>query len=416
MKHIVQLGVHYEETPIKIRESIAFATNDMEKGLFTLHDESSIDEVVLIQTCNRTEIYLMTDNVFDAVQAVRLFLERAFELKDLNLTQFLKQRIDDEAITHLFRTVAGLDSLVVGETEILGQVKDAFLLSQGLACTGKYFNELFKRAIAFAKKMHTETALGEQARSVSYVAVNYVREHYDLFNQKVMVIGAGQTGERLLKNLSELKDLQIFLVNRSEKRGELLANNYQVHYQSMDKLPNLLSEVEFIFSATAASEKMITKEMVTSLEDDIGEKIFVDLAMPRDIDVEIDKIKGCHVINLESFREMIATNDQKRQEIARMVNTHIEPEVAAFQNWISEQEAVPIISALMEKSDFIQRTTMESIERKIPSLDLHDKKVIQKHTKSIIHQLLKDPIAQAKRMSQSQIDLETFEQIFGLRK
>src|SRR5699024_5776500 len=204
----------------------------------------SIDELVLIQTCNRTDIYLMTGDVMAAVEAVRLFLERAFELKNLDLTQFLRRRIDDEAMTHLFRTVVGLDSMVVGETEILGQVKDAFLLSQGLGCTDKYFNELFKRAIAFAKKMHTETALGEQARSVSYVAVNHVKANYNLSNQKVAVIGAGETGERLLKNLTVFPDLQITLVNRSEKRGQLLANNYQVDYQNMDQLEKVLAETD----------------------------------------------------------------------------------------------------------------------------------------------------------------------------
>src|SRR5699024_9257132 len=142
------------------------------------------------------------------------------------------------------------------------------------------------------------------------------------------------------------------------------------------------------------------------------EKVFVDLAMPRDIDVQIDNIAGYHVVNLDSFREMISNNDKKRLAIAEEIKAHIIPEVTAFQNWISEQEAVPIISALMEKSELIHRTTMASIERKIPSLDNHDKKVIQKHTKSIIHQLLKDPIEQAKRMSQSQMDLQAFEDIF----
>lgn len=420
--HIIKVGLDYRTAPVEIREKLSFSEDTVEKAMIALNKEKSILENVIISTCNRTEIYIVADQLHTGRYYVKNFLHDWFEEKDDIFLPYL-QIIDKEpAVEHLFRLVAGLDSMVLGETQILGQVRDAFMLAQKAHTTGTVFNELFKRAITFAKKAHKETAIGEHAVSISYAAVKLAEQTLgSLENKDIAILGTGKMGTLALKNAQASYCRNIYILNRTfEKAEQLAAGDERVQARPIEELDEVLQNVELVITSTGASGVVITKadiERAQQKRKTTKDLHLIDIAVPRDIASDVRELENIHLFDVDSLQNIVDENLDARETAAAEIKMMVEKEIIEFYEWIQMLGIVPIISALRQKALDIQEVTLESIERKIPDLTTREKKVLNKHTKSIVNQLLKEPIKQAKELASSEASQESlslFIDIFGI--
>ncbi|MED1507939.1 MULTISPECIES: glutamyl-tRNA reductase [Bacillus] len=400
--HILVVSVNYRTAPVEFREKLTFQAAELEQAMTTLQNQKSVLENVIVSTCNRTEIYAVVDQLHTGRYYIKKFLADWFQLEIEEVAPYLTIFEQDGAIDHLFRVTCGLDSMVVGETQILGQIKDSFLEAQQVKATGTIFNELFKQVVTLAKRAHSETTIGGSAMSVSYAAVELGKKIFgDLTDCHVLILGAGKMGELALQNLYGSGARKVTVMNRTLTKAEVMAEKYMGHAKPLSELQCALLEADILISSTGASEYVITKEMMTKVERmRSGRPLFmVDIAVPRDIDPAIDELEGSFLYDIDDLQGVVEANRAERLKEAEKIQFMIEEEMVLFKTWLSTLGVVPLISALRDKALAIQSDTMESLERKIPNLSDREKKVISKHTKSIINQLLKDPILVAKELA-----------------
>ena len=418
--HILVVSVNYRTAPVEYREKLTFQAAELERAMTTLQNQKSVLENVIVSTCNRTEIYAVVDQLHTGRYYIKKFLADWFQLEIEEVAPYLTIFEQDGAIDHLFRVTCGLDSMVVGETQILGQIKDSFLEAQQVKATGTIFNELFKQVITLAKRAHSETTIGESAMSVSYAAVELGKKIFgELTDCHVLILGAGKMGELALQNLYGSGARKVTVMNRTLSKAEIMAEKYMGHAKPLSELQCALLEADILISSTGASDYVITKEMMTKVEKmRSGRPLFmVDIAVPRDIDPAIDELEGSFLYDIDDLQGVVEANRAERLKEAEKIQFMIEEEIVLFKTWLSTLGVVPLISALRDKALAIQSETMESLERKIPNLSDRERKVISKHTKSIINQLLKDPILVAKEIAAEEgadEKLALFAKIFDL--
>ena len=418
--HILVVSVNYRTAPVEFREKLTFQAAELERAMTTLQNQKSVLENVIVSTCNRTEIYAVVDQLHTGRYYIKKFLADWFQLEIEEVAPYLTIFEQDGAIDHLFRVTCGLDSMVVGETQILGQIKDSFLEAQQVKATGTIFNELFKQVITLAKRAHSETTIGESAMSVSYAAVELGKKIFgELTDCHVLILGAGKMGELALQNLYGSGARKVTVMNRTLSKAEIMAEKYMGHAKPLSELQCALLEADILISSTGASDYVITKEMMTKVEKmRSGRPLFmVDIAVPRDIDPAIDELEGSFLYDIDDLQGVVEANRAERLKEAEKIQFMIEEEIVVFKTWLSTLGVVPLISALRDKALAIQSETMESLERKIPNLSDRERKVISKHTKSIINQLLKDPILVAKEIAAEEgasEKLALFAKIFDL--
>ncbi|GAB6554147.1 MULTISPECIES: glutamyl-tRNA reductase [Bacillus] len=418
--HILVVSVNYRTAPVEFREKLTFQAAELEQAMTTLQNQKSVLENVIVSTCNRTEIYAVVDQLHTGRYYIKKFLADWFQLEIEEVAPYLTIFEQDGAIDHLFRVTCGLDSMVVGETQILGQIKDSFLEAQQVKATGTIFNELFKQVVTLAKRAHSETTIGESAMSVSYAAVELGKKIFgELTDCHVLILGAGKMGELALQNLYGSGARKVTVMNRTFTKAEVMAEKYMGHAKPLSELQCALLEADILISSTGASEYVITKEMMAKVEKmRSGRPLFmVDIAVPRDIDPAIDELEGSFLYDIDDLQGVVEANRAERLKEAEKIQFMIEEEIVLFKTWLSTLGVVPLIAALRDKALAIQSETMESLERKIPNLSDRERKVISKHTKSIINQLLKDPILVAKEIAAEEgadEKLALFAKIFDL--
>lgn len=418
--HILQVGFNYKTTPVEIREKVAFSEQMIEEAMLVLNEQKSILENVIISTCNRTEIYAVVDQLHTGKYYIKRFLADWFNLEIEDFSPYLEILENDDAIEHLFRVSVGLNSMVLGETQILGQVRDAFLIAQKIKTTGTIFNELFKQAITFAKRSHKETAIGEHAVSVSYAAVQLAKKIFGQIEDKhVVIYGAGEMGELAVKNLHGSGVSNITVVNRTLERAEDLARKFNAKAVAADELAKVMTHVDILISSTASKEVVLTKDDLIPIQKlRKGKPLFlVDIAVPRDLDPKISELDSVFLYDIDDLQHIVDENLAEREEAALTIEQGLAKEINDFKEWVTTLGVVPVIAALREKALSIQSETLKSINRKIPDLTEREQRVLSKHTKSIVNQMLKDPIIQAKEMAgreNSDELLALFIDIFGI--
>ncbi|MFP3323703.1 glutamyl-tRNA reductase [Planococcus sp. SIMBA_160] len=420
--HTLVVGVNYRSAPVSIREKLSFIESELPQAMQALQQQKSILENVIVSTCNRTEIYAVVDQLHTGRFYVKQFLASYFDIPMEQFSQYLFLHEQDEAIDHLFRVTAGIDSMVLGETQILGQVKSSFLAGQEIGTTGTVFNQLFKQAVTLAKRAHSETAIGENAVSVSYAAVELGKKIFgSLKNKHVVILGAGKMGELAIKNLQGSGADRITVINRTFEKAEVLADKFGGTAKPLNQLQCALLEADILISSTGSTDFVIDLELMQYVEKlRKGKPLFmVDIAVPRDMDPRIGDLQNVFLYDIDDMQGIVEANLAERERAAKQIAVMIEQEAEQFNDWLGTLGVVPVISALREKALGIQAETMESIENKMPDLTDREKKILNKHTKSIINQLLKEPILQAKEMGtakKSREQLEMFMQIFGIEE
>ncbi|WP_085509027.1 glutamyl-tRNA reductase [Thalassobacillus devorans] len=420
--HILVVGVNYKTAPVEVREKLTFSENRISDAMVELNQRKSVLENVIISTCNRTEIYAVVDQLHTGRYYIKQFLSDWFEVEKETFSPYLSIYEGDGAMEHLLRVTCGLDSMVLGETQILGQMKQAFLQGQDAKTTGTIFNQLFKQAVTLAKRSHKETEIGENAVSVSYAAVELARKIFgDLVNKHVVILGAGKMGELAAKNLQGSGVKQVTVINRTLAKAQVVADQFNGEAKTIDDLSKILKDADILISSTGSKEYVITQEVMAPIQKARkGKPLFlVDIAVPRDLDPSMESLESVFLYDIDDLQGIVDANLAARQKAAEVIEIMIEEEIIAFKEWLQTIGVVPVISALRNKALSIQSETMKSIERKMPDLTEREKKVLNKHTKSIINQMLKEPILQAKELAaQPDADesLQLFMQIFGIEE
>ncbi|MEK4885571.1 glutamyl-tRNA reductase [Bacillus sp. FSL W8-0223] len=420
--HIIVAGLHYKTAPVEIRERLTFDANDLDEALRTLKNKKSILESVILSTCNRTEIYAVVDQIHTGRYYIKEFLSEWFHIEMDEFAPFLFVYEEADAVEHLFKVTCGLDSMIVGETQILGQVRDSFMQAQRSEATGTIFNQLFKQAVTLAKKAHSKTEIGANAVSVSYAAVELAKKIFGNLNGKhVLILGAGKMGELALKNLQGSGATKVTVINRTFEKAASLAERFSGTAKELRELQCALLEADILISSTGSNDFVISKDMMSGVVNlRKGRPLFmVDIAVPRDIDPEIHELENVFLYDIDDLEGIVEANMAERKKAAEKIMIMIEEEISEFHEWLNMLGVVPVIAALRKKALAIQAETMKSLDRKLPDLTDRERKIINKHTKSIINQLLKDPILQAKELAGqkgAKEKLEFFTKIFNIEE
>lgn len=364
--HILTLGLNHETAPIEIRERAAVTADHLEEALHDLIARPGIGEAALLSTCNRTEIYCRQDNQ-DAGQ-LKKWISQYHDWPEDDVSKYLYVHPNRDAVRHAYRVAAGLDSMVLGESQILGQMKSAFAIAHKIGTTGKILNRLFQSSFSVAKNIRTNTGVGTSAVSVAYAAVLLARQIFDsLEDQSVMLIGAGETIELVGKHLVEKGVKNILVANRTIERGERLANELNGRAIALDELAEDLPHCDILISSTASTLPLIGKGLVeTSLKARKNKPMFmVDLAVPRDIEEQVNELQNVFLYTVDDLNQIIETNLASRREAASEAQEIVESQSDEFMEWLGSLNSVPTIRALRDHVDQLTEVELEKAFRLI---------------------------------------------------
>lgn len=415
--HIVVIGLNYRTAPVEIRERFAIAPERLPDAVREMKAWKSVLECVIVATCNRTELYAVVDRDNWCHKHVRDFMESWFEVPREEFAPYLYVHEDDEAKRHLFRVVSGLDSMVIGETQILGQVRDAFFLAQSERTTGTIFNMLFKQAITMAKRAHTDTGIGENAVSVSYAAVELGKRIFGSFrNKNVLIVGAGKMSELTAKHLRANGAGDIQVTNRTFARAAELADRFGGQAYPFEELTQLIRGADVVITSTGSAQTILTKAQVEeAMRGRASRPLFlIDIAVPRDLDPDIHEVSNVYLYDIDDLEGIVEANMELRRQHSMQIEAMIADELRTFDQWYRSLGVGPVIRALQEKASDIHRDTMESMRNKLPDLTERELKIIHKLTKSMLNQMMHDPIQRVKEMAPERNGDEALEYVSKL--
>ena len=400
--HIIALSLNYKNASVEDREKVTFQDDEVVEALHALRDQKSILEATLLSTCNRTELYVVSDQEHTGAYYTRKFLAEWFDVDYDTIKGMTELKVAEEAVEHLFKVTAGLDSIVLGETQILGQIREAFLIAQEEHTTGTIFNKLFKEAITVAKRGHSETDISKNAVSMSYAAVELAKKIFaNVKKSKVLVIGAGEMAEESLLNLTSNGIEDLVVVNRSIDKAQVLADKFKGRATLLANLEEELLDADIVISSTSSNTYVIDKEMMYRVSAKRGKEslIMIDIAMPRDIDPAISESDTIYIYNVDDLQGLVDANLKTREKEAEKIMNMIDGSRDDFEEWLNVQGVVPVIQAMRTKALDIHSSTFESLERKLPDMSERERTVVSKHMKSIINQMLRDPIIFTKEIA-----------------
>jgi glutamyl-tRNA reductase len=420
--HILVVGLNHRTAPVEVRERFTVKEHNLSAALDALKQTKTILECVIVSTCNRTEIYAVVDRLHLCGHYIRSFMETWFDTPREQFAEYVYIHEDQAAIEHLFKVTSGLDSMIIGETQILGQVRDSFLLAQNRKATGTLFNMLFKQAITLAKRAHSETSIADNAVSVSYAAVELGKRIFGHFQEKtVLIIGAGKMSELTVKHLHAGGASKVYVANRTYERALELAQKFSGTACTLDQVHDIMNDVDIVISSTGAAEPVLTRPQVENIMRNRKSRplFMIDIAVPRDLDPAISELRNVFLFDIDDLEGIVESNLEQRRKDAAKIEQMIAQEMTAFGHWYKTLGVSPMIRALQEKSALIHEETMDNLLKKLPDLDEREIKVIRKLTKSMINQMNHDPILRIKEMAgekQGETALQMFSSIFALEE
>ena len=398
--HLVLVGLSHKTAPVAIREKLTFPADVQPHALSTLMSAPLISEAVILSTCNRTEVYAVAGDSDAGVDAVIEFLASYHGLDKHELTRYLYIVTAEAVVRHLFRVVASLDSMVVGEAQILGQTKAAYDHAQCAGSTGRALNKLFRQSFELGKRVRTETAIGESAVSISYAAVELAKKVFDtLDGRTVLVLGAGEMSELTLKHLVANGVSRVLVANRTFERAEDIAARFNGTAIPYERFYDSIRDTDIVISSTAATGYVITKEALAPAAKNRPRPLFlIDIAVPRDIDPAVNDLSNVFLYDIDNLSGVVEANLEERMTEARRAEGIIDEEIAAFYSWVESMEVVPTVTAIRAKAEVIRQ--ME-LEKALKRLDLSDKerKTVEALTCAIVNKMLHGPTARLKKLS-----------------
>jgi glutamyl-tRNA reductase len=419
MVEIVLLGINHKTAPVEVRECIAFSAEESTTAQQVLHRKPFIKEVLLFSTCNRVEVLLVTDDKPQAIAATKKFIA---EFNKIPLKQFdsaLYCHAGDEAVRHVYRVAASLDSMVVGEPQILGQIKDAYRSATSIKTSGVILNRLLHRTFFVAKRIRTETGIGDRAVSISYAAVELARKIFGaLEGKKVLLIGAGEMAELAVEHLIRNRADDIYVANRTFENGVALARKFNGKAIRFEEIDDSLQSVDIIISSTGATDFVITREQVKkSIRIRRNRPLFfIDIAVPRDIDPKINRLTNSYVYDIDDLKGIIDENIDDRNKEAVKAERIVDEAVIRYREWFDGLDIVPTIVALRKKLESIAEA---EIKKTLHSSQIPDATApaIYRMTNSLINKILHDPTVFLKKdgmQNDKSLYIDTVRKLFKL--
>lgn len=392
-KEIVLIGVNHKTAPVSVREKIALA-NNYEAALERLGTDVGCEEYYLLSTCNRVEVIVChehNESIEDEI--INFLFEGRLNIDDCR--QYLYIYKGMEAVKHLFIVAASLDSMVVGEAQILGQLKDAYRHASTTGCTGLMLNRLLHKSFSVAKRVRTETGIGASAVSISYAAVQLARKIFGtLDNKKVMLIGAGEMAELAAEHLVGQGVTSVVVANRTLTRAVDLAAKFNGSAISMDDLAVQLAEVDIIISSTGAQHIVIEKKDVQGVMRSRRNRplFFIDIAVPRDLDPELNDLENVYLYDIDDLSSVVEVNKTARDQEALKAGCIVEEELVKFQTWMQDLVMTPTIQGLRNKISTIIEEELSRTMPRLTDIDGKQKKSIEKMALAIGSKIIHDPL------------------------
>jgi glutamyl-tRNA reductase len=416
---LLALGVSHKTAPVALRERLALSEGQATGFLAELLAHAEIREAVAISTCNRTELYMVVGNAVEAETVALSALARQAELRPTELLGKLYAHRDEDVVRHLFAVAAGLDSMIVGEAEVQGQVKRAYELALVEGTTGPVSNRLFRDALGAGKRVRTETAIGRSHVSVSSVAVDLARGVLgELASRRVLIVGAGENGELTASALNRAGAHTVFVANRRYDRAIGLAQRFGGTAARFDDLPAQLVEADIVVSCTSSPHQIVGREeMAVVAEQRRGRPLLmIDIAVPRDIDPLVRELSGLTLYDMDDLQRESARNASGREAEATRAWTVVDDEARRFAQWLASLDVVPTIAALHERADEIVSQVLSENERRWVSLSDEDRERVEALARAVASRLLHEPTLRLKGSvgDGSYAYLQALRELFGI--
>ena len=428
--HIAVVGLSHRTAPVEVREKLSIPEQTMEESLQNLRGHDQVLEASILSTCNRLEIYTLVRNPELGISAVREFLSGHSGLDTGDLKPHLFTFHHEDAIGHLMRVAAGLDSLVLGEGQILSQVKKMMRLGQEHKSLGPILNRLLTQAVSTGKRVRSETNLGTGAVSISSAAVELaqlklgqsrgVDDLFTLKDEQVAVVGAGRMSRLLLQHLKAKGASGVVVLNRTVSHAQALAADFPdlpVQCRPLEDLDHCLSTCSLVFTSTAADDPIIDASRLQQLNRRSSLRL-VDIGVPRNIDADVDGISGVEAYDVDDLKEVVERNQEARQQVAREAQGLLDEEARLFLEWWDSLEAVPTINRLRSSLESIRSEELQkALSRMGPDFSARERKVVEALSKGIINKILHTPVTSLRapqQRSERQNALLVVERLFDL--
>jgi len=390
---VLVVGLNHKSADVEVREKLAFNGDKLGEGLKRLKALSEVKEAVIVSTCNRVEMYASVEDPARASESIMAFLGDFHGLESASLKRSLYFREDEDAIKHIFRVASSLDSMVVGEPQILGQIKDAFAFGLERKSTGVVLNKLLKKAISVAKRVRTETRIAENAVSISFAAVELAKKIFtDLSNKSVMLLGAGEMAELAAMHLKSSGVREIVVANRTYERGVELANNFGGRPVRFENFRDEMLHSDIILCSTGAPTYVVKKVDVHRIMKERKQKpvFMIDISVPRNIEPAINGLENVYLYDVDDLQGVVDSNMGERKKEAEKAEEIVTEEVETFERWINTLESVPAIVSLREKAEQIKNQELQKLLNKL-RLDEKEQKAVEYMAAAIVNKLIHPP-------------------------
>lgn len=413
---LLAFGLNHTTAPLEIREKVTFNGEVLPDALAELHHQPGVDEAAIISTCNRTEIYCSLSSQAQQNPVTWFSHYHGFEPTDLE--PFLYSHPDAGAVKHLLRVASGLDSMVLGEPQVLGQLKTAYHTALNTGSAGQLLTRLFQHSFSVAKQIRSNTAIGNHPVSVAFAAVRLARQIFgDLSDKTVMLIGAGETIELAAKHLRECGLKRMIIANRSLERSQHLATEFSGYAITLNDIAQHLDEADIIISSTASQSWILSCEVIHhAIKKRKHRPMFiVDIAVPRDIEPSAGKLDDVYLYTVDDLKDVIDENMRSRQEAAKQAEEIIDTQVIHFMDWINSLNAVNTIRAIREQASDIQQEALANALKKLQRGGAPDK-IMQELAYSLTNKLIHSPSSRLRNANAEQRDalLQAAQELFDL--
>jgi len=421
--NIVVVGLSHKTASVEVREKLSIPEPQIEGAIAHLCSCANIEEVSILSTCNRLELHLVTGETEQGIREAMQFLADRSQIPLHRLRPHLFILLHQDAVMHLMRVAAGLDSLVLGEGQILSQVKQTHKLGQQYKGVGRVLNRLLKQSITAGKRVRTETSIGTGAVSISSAAVELAQMKVeDLSECKVAIIGAGKMSRLLVKHLLSKGATQIAIVNRSLKRAEELAKQFfqeaQLQLYPLSEMMSTIAKSDLVFTSTAAQDPLLDRAKLEAAIQPGQALMLFDISVPRNIDEDVNQLEHVQAFNVDDLKEVVAQNQESRRKMAMEAEGLLEEEVESFDVWLRSLATVSTISSLRAKVENIREQELEKALSRLGSefAEKHQE-VIEALTRGIVNKILHDPMVQLRAQQDieaRQQAMQTLQTLFNL--
>ncbi|MBE9060624.1 glutamyl-tRNA reductase [cf. Phormidesmis sp. LEGE 11477] len=418
--NIVMVGLSHKTAPVEVRERLSISSLQIEAAISELCCGPHIQEAAILSTCNRLEVYVAVYTVEQGTEEVIDFLCKQSRLSAPELNEHLFVQQQQAAVRHLMRVAAGLDSLVLGEGQILSQVKHAYRLSQKTKGAKQILNQLFKQAITVAKRVRTETSISQGAISISAAAVELASTKINnLASSQIAVVGAGKMARLLIRHLSAKGVTQLAIVNRSLDRAKALAREVhktQVTCYPATEMMSVIAKSDLVFTSTAATHPLIERDQLAAALAPYQSLMLIDISVPRNVDSNTSELSGVQVFNVDDLTVVLDQNQENRRQAALEANALINAEIDTFRGWVRSLETVSTISCLREKVESIRDQEVRKALSRLGT-EFDQKEIIETLTRRIVNKILHDPMVHLRtqrNQTSYPLTIETVQRLFDL--